>query len=167
MARDRRAWRGQDERLAGLASRYVAGLHFETVLVDEAGLHLYGDMDRGVRRLVYRRGVALLAAEFAFSGVAVVIDDTLETDEGRRAYTDRLKDVRLVHLLPPLDVALARNAALDNKPQGDAPLLDATARRLYSRMRAFHSTDAGWFVLDSTELGVTATVDARVERYDG
>ncbi|OLC57689.1 MAG: hypothetical protein AUH85_02660 [Chloroflexi bacterium 13_1_40CM_4_68_4] len=101
---------GKTSVCAELASRYVVGLHLETDIVDELRLHLSGEMDRPIQRLVFRRGVALMSAEFAMSGVAVVIDDTLETDEERRAYTDRLKKVRLVHLLPPLEVALARNA---------------------------------------------------------
>lgn len=156
---------GKTSVCAELASRYVVGLHLETDIVDELRLHLSGEMDRPIQRLVFRRGVALMSAEFAMSGVAVVIDDTLETDEERRAYTDRLKKVRLVHLLPPLEVALARNATRVNKPEGDAPMLDRTARRLYPRMRAEHTAGRGWYVLDSGGLDAGATVDALIARF--
>lgn len=156
---------GKTSVCAALAKRYVAGLHLETDVVDEFGLHLYGEMDRTIERLAVRRGTALLAAEYAMSGVAVVIDDTLESDEERRAYTDRLKEVRLVHLLPPLEVVLARNASRTNKPEGDAPMLDRTARRLYPRMRSAHTEAGGWFVLDSARQSVDATVGALVERF--
>ena len=148
-----------------LARRYLAGVHLETDLMDEEGLHLYGEIDRPIERLLFRRGVALLAAEFALSGVAVVIDDTLESDDERRAYTDRLKGVRLVHLLPPLDVALARNAVRANKPEGDAPMLERTARELYPRMRVEHTERRGWFVFDSSDLDPRATVDALIARF--
>jgi predicted kinase len=148
-----------------LARRYVAGVHLETDLMYEEGMHVFGEIDRPIDRLVFRRGVALLAAEFAMSGVAVVIDDTLENDDERRAYTDRLKGVRLVHLLPPLEVALARNASRTNKPEGDAPMLDRTARRLYPRMRQVHTAERGWHVLDSTGLDAIETVDALIERF--
>lgn len=156
---------GKTSVCAALAKRYVAGLHLEADVVDELGLHLHGEVDRPVQRLVFRRGAALMAAEFAMSGIAVVIDDTLETDEERRAYTDRLEDVRLVHLLPPLEVALARNAGRTNKPEGDAPMLDAIARRLYARMKAAHTPAGGWFVLDSSGLDAGGTVDALLERF--
>jgi predicted kinase len=148
-----------------LARRYVAGVHLETDLMDEEGTHLFGEIDRPVQRLVFRRGIALLAAEYAMSGVAVVIDDTLENEDERRAYTDRLKGVRLVHLLPPLDVALARNASRTNKPEGDAPMLDRTARRLYPQMRRVHTADRGWHVVDSSGLDARETVDALIERF--
>src|SRR5919108_3742388 len=128
-----------------LARRYVAGIHLETDLMYEEGMHVFGAMDRTIDRLVFRRGVALLAAEYAMSGVAVVVDDTLESEDERRAYTDRLKGVRLVHLLPPLEVALARNAVRANKPEGDAPMLERTARELYPRMRVEHTERRGWF----------------------
>ncbi|HYY54619.1 MAG TPA: AAA family ATPase [Candidatus Dormibacteraeota bacterium] len=148
-----------------LASRYVSGVHLETDLMDEEGLHRYGEMDRPIERLLFRRGVALMAAEFAMSGVAVVIDDTLESDEERRAYTDRLRGVRLVHLLPPLEVALTRNASRTNKPEGDAPMLDRTARRLYPRMRVEHTERRGWHVFDPSALDPRETVDALIERF--
>ena len=157
---------GKTSACAELARRYVAGVHLETDLMDEEGVHLFGEMDRPIRRLVFRRGVALLAAEFALSGVAVVIDDTLESDEERRAYTDRLKGVRLVHLLPSLAVALARNAGRTNKPEGDAPMLDRVARRLYPRMRGEHTASRGWHVLDSTGLDPRGTVDALLDHFE-
>src|SRR5437868_13218651 len=131
----------------------------------EDGIGLYSAVDRAIQRLVFRRGVALMAAEFAMSGVAVVIDDTLESDEERRAYTDRLKRVRLVHLLPPLDVALARNSTRTNKPEGDAPMLAETARRLYPRMRLEHTERRGWYVFDSSGADTSDTVEALIGRF--
>jgi predicted kinase len=150
---------GKTSVSAELASRYPAGVHFETDLIDELGMHRHGAVDRDVERIVTRRGIALLAAEHAAVGVAVVIDDTLETDEERLAYADRLPGLRLVHLRPVLEVAVGRNATRTNKPDGDAPMLEGIARRLFPRLQDVHTATRGWHVVDSSLLTVRETVD--------
>ncbi len=168
---------GKTSVAAVLVSRYARAIHLQLDLLHGAGaasaLPFRGrarredPAGRARDRLLERHAVMRFAATYARAGVAVVIDDTLEDDAERRAYEEAADGtpLRLVHLAPPLAVCLARNATRANKPTGDAPMLEATARRLYRRMRQAHTSARGWYVLDTTGLNVEATVDAMVGRF--
>jgi predicted kinase len=150
---------GKTSVCAALAQRRAPAIHLETDMMDEHALHRHGAADD---RIVARRAYARLARELAVGGTDVFVDDTLETDAERRAYTDCWRAYRLVLLAPTLAVALARNAARTNKEPGDAPVLAAIARRLYAQMRAAHR-DA-WLIVDSSRLTIAQTVDRIVAR---
>ncbi len=169
---------GKTSVARALAERYGRAVHLQVDLLggagDESAAPLLGRASRHAdpeahlrERLLEVRAVMRFALEYARAGIPVVIDDTLETVIELDAYKEVAGGLplRLVLLAPALEVALARNAIRFNKPTGDAPMLEAVARRLYGQMLAAHTPALGWFVLDTGRLGVQATVDAILRRY--
>ena len=91
----------------------------------------------------------------------MVIDDVIFPNEARAAFFEPLagRPLRAVLLRPRLEVDLARNAGRDTK-DFDTSVLAETIHRLHPMMDGPPYAEAGWFVLDSSDLDLEATVDA-------
>ncbi len=105
-----------------------------------------------------------MAARYVPAGMTVVIEGVL--DEPMLAQYDEVQALRprKVMLAPSLEVALARNRARREKADADVARLDASARRLHSRLLHENTPEAGWFVVDTGSLTVEQTVDAILAR---
>ncbi|MDP9245262.1 MAG: hypothetical protein M3O64_01300 [Chloroflexota bacterium] len=157
---------GKTTVCAALAHRYDHSIH---VKADEFGVWSDAGHDSDAwahdpaARGAARRSAAFVALQYSTAGYAAVVDDTIEDEPEADEYA--ALGPRKVLLLPSLDIALARNAARTNKPPGDAPRLATIAHRLHEPMRRAHTASRGWFILDTSELDVAATVDAILAHY--
>lgn len=108
-----------------------------------------------------RAAAGSLARHYAAAGFAVAIDDVVVPAEAAAAFEDGNEGLlrHKVLLRPRLEVALARNAERGTKAF-DASVLVATIRGLHGEMDPRRYGNAGWVVVDTSELAVEATVDA-------
>jgi len=115
-----------------------------------------------------RRAAAGVARLYAESGFAVAVDDVLSPEDAAAAFDAPLAGlaVHRVALIPPVAVALARNAARTFK-DFDPSLLEETIRRLHRSTDPAAYRAAGWVVLDSGGQSVEETVDAVLARTGG
>ncbi len=106
-----------------------------------------------------RRAAAFHARLYAEAGFAVVVDDVLwPADlEAMRLHWDGL-DVRPVFLCPTLEVTQARNAARVGKAFDTHNLVPMIAS-IHPSMPAADYREAGWRVLDTTNLNIEQTVE--------
>lgn len=112
-----------------------------------------------------RRAAAEAARLYANAGFAVALDDVLSSEDAAAALDAPLAGL-LVHkvaLLPPLEVALARNAARTDKGF-DTSALEGTIGRLHRSFRATAFRSTGWLVLDNGNWSAEETVDAVLAR---
>lgn len=147
-----------------LAQRFGLAAHIEADevqnLIVAGGLHPQQQPAEEAARQYRLRttNVSLLADSFAGAGIVPVIDDTVVE---RRRLDDYLHDLRtrplrLVMLAPPLEVALARDAARQTKRVGHIwGHLDAVMRE--------QMPGAGLW-LDTSAMSAAQTVDAILER---
>ena len=106
-----------------------------------------------------RRNAARMAADYADSGFAVVIEDVVR-EADMNQFTPHLGDrpLRKVLLLPSLAEVRERNRARTNKTF-DTSVLEPVAARLYPTIVEGCRPADGWIVVDSTKLTLEATVD--------
>lgn len=147
-----------------LAKRFPLAAHIEADdvqnLIVAGGLHPQEQPAEEAARQYRLRttNVCLLADSFASAGILPVIDDTVVE---RRRLDDYLHDLRtrplrLVLLAPPLEVALARDAARQTKQVGHIwGHLDAILRQQMPGVGLW---------LDTTHLSAAETVEAILDR---
>ena len=100
-----------------------------------------------------------MAADYADAGFVAVLDDVVRQSQLDQ-YTDYLGNtpLRKVLLNPSLETVLSRNAAPGRKPF-DSSVLEAACRGLHPLLASENTTEAGWIVVDSTNLNLAQTVD--------
>ncbi len=114
---------------------------------------------------IARRNGARLAADYLASSFTVVIDD-VATEADMPQYLPFLGPFapRKVLLSPSIFVVHRRNAERTNKTF-DTRLLAPVATRLHGTLVAGCPPEAGWLVLDTSNISVGDTVDAILNRY--
>jgi tRNA uridine 5-carbamoylmethylation protein Kti12 len=106
-----------------------------------------------------RNSAAQIAKMYALEGFAVVIDDVIFPDDAAQLESAFLSDFKVHKILlrPRLEVALFRNASRTNK-DFDTAFLEPVIVDLYTNMKPEEFQNAGWTVLDSSELNLETTV---------
>jgi hypothetical protein len=95
---------------------------------------------------------------YAQEGFAVVIDDVIFPHDATQLETAFLTGFKLHKILlrPRLEVALERNATRSNK-NFDTSFLEPVIRDLYANMNPEEYTNAGWKVIDSSDLSLESS----------
>lgn len=106
-----------------------------------------------------RRNAARMAADYADSGFAAIIEDVVR-EADMNQFMPYLSDraLRRVLLLPSLAEVKERNRARTNKTF-DTSVLEPVAARLYPTLVEGCRPEDGWIVVNSTKLAPEATVD--------
>lgn len=112
-----------------------------------------------------RKASAQAARLYADAGFAVALDDVIFPQEVHELCTYLLAGytVYRVFLRPMLDTVLARNASRTNK-DFDTSVLIEVIRSLHPSIVAQPFAEAGWIIIDSTELSLEQTVDTILQR---
>jgi chloramphenicol 3-O-phosphotransferase len=99
------------------------------------------------------------AALYATEGFAVVIDDVIFPHDAAQLEQEFLSGlgVHKILLRPNLETALLRNASRQNKNFNTA-ILEDVIRDLWTNTKPKEFRDAGWLVIDSSELNLDTTV---------
>ncbi len=153
-----------------LARRYPRGVHLpmdELRQLVKTGLAspLEWNAETTLQFEIARRNAARLAADYLANAFAVVIDDVVtETDVAQYFQSLAPFAPRKVLLSPSIFVVHRRNAERTNKTF-DTKILAPVATRLHSTLLAGCPPEAGWLVLDTSNISVGDTVDAILNRY--
>ncbi len=116
--------------------------------------------DETTRQFMLAREIAMrAAATYHDAGFAVAVDDVLY-EEAFRGLLARLGDrpVRKVLLLPSVETAIERNRTRAGK-WFQPKVLEGPIRAIHPAMAAENTLQAGWEIVDSTDLSVAETVD--------
>ena len=162
---------GKSTPAAALARRFSHALH---IPVDDlrtwvvSGIaHPVPWTDESTRQFLLARTAAGRTARiYREAGFAVIIDDVLFPADPQVFFPEEVEGpVAKVLLLPPVEVALRRNALRLNK-DFDHQVLVETITKIHEAMSAAPYADAGWIVLDNGKDGdVEETVDRILERF--
>lgn len=100
-----------------------------------------------------------IAKMYAIEGFAVVIDDVIFPHDAAQLEQEFLTGFRVHKILlrPSLEMALFRNATRQNK-NFETAILEDVIRELYANMKPEEFKNAGWTVLDSSEMSLDTTV---------
>jgi chloramphenicol 3-O-phosphotransferase len=112
------------------------------------------------RQFRLARACAMKTAKmYALEGFAVVIDDVLFAHDVAQLEQEFLSGFKVHKILlrPNLEVALLRNASRENK-NFDTSILELVIRDLHTNMKPEEFKNAGWTVIDSSELSLETTV---------
>jgi hypothetical protein len=103
---------------------------------------------------------------YATEGFAIVIDDVIFPDDAAQLEREFLSafNVHKVLLRPRLEVALFRNATRQNKDFNTA-ILEPVIKDLYANMQLEAFQNAGWTVLDSSDLNLETTIRLMLEQH--
>jgi predicted kinase len=157
---------GKTTTSAALAARFDRGAHIPGDVIQHlvvgggAPPDPLGDDEADRRTDLCLRHQCLLARSFRLEGYAVVLDYVIGSAERLHSYLDQLPDepVGLVVLTPSIDVARRRD-----REQVDPAMLAAWTH-LHDQMADELSGHGLW--LDTSELSVSATVNAILARQD-
>lgn len=154
---------GKSTVARALLSRFQGGVH---VPVDDLRLWVVSGLSDSVpwtdeterQFQVAECAAADVAARYQDAGFAVVVDHCRNLPRLEAVIGGRLAghDVRRVLLLPTLEETLRRNRDRTNKGF-DPSVLEDTIRFVHPAMS--EPAPDGWLVLDTTGLGVEATVE--------
>jgi chloramphenicol 3-O-phosphotransferase len=99
------------------------------------------------------------AKMYATEGFAVVIDDVLFQHDAAQLEQEFLSGFKVHKILlrPKLEVALSRNASRTNK-DFETSILEPVITDLFAGMKPEEFQNAGWIVLDSSDLNLQTTV---------
>ncbi len=158
---------GKTSVARALMRRYPYGLH---VPVDDLREWVVSGIahpvptwteETGRQFALARHAAASLARIYADAGFAVALDDVIFPAESEATFGDPLRGyaVQTVLLQPRLEVALTRNAARTTKGF-DTSVLETTIRDLDRAMAEQPFVEAGWLVVDNSDLSLEGTVDA-------
>jgi hypothetical protein len=160
---------GKSTTAVALARRFPRALH---IPVDDlrgwvvSGIaHPVPWTDESGRQFGLARAAAVRTAGiYLEAGFAVIIDDVLFPWDPPILFRDEPN--RVVHkvlLLPPVEVALRRNAVRVSK-DFDHTVLVATIERLHAEMEGAPYEEEGWIVVDNGSIGVEEVVDLILQR---
>ena len=162
---------GKSSVARALLARFPLGLHIPVDDLREwvvSGIahpvpQWTAETDRQFR--LARRAAAGVARTYAEAGFTVAIDDVLSPHDAQLAFIEPLRGLvfHKIALRPRLEVALARNAVRTTKTF-DPAVLTAAVRDLDRSFAAQPFAAEGWLVVDNSDDGVDATVDAILER---
>jgi len=112
-----------------------------------------------------REASAQTARLYADAGFAVALDDVIFPHEVHELCTRLLagKTIHKIFLQPTLDTVLTRNASRTNK-DFDTTVLIEVIHSLHPSIAAQPFAEAGWIVIDSTELSLEQTVETILQR---
>lgn len=119
------------------------------------------------RQFRLARVAALNTAKlYAQEGFTVVIDDVIFPHDAAQLETEFLTGFKLYKILlrPRLEVALERNATRSNK-SFDTSILEPVIRDLYANMTPQDYINAGWKVIDSSDLSLEQSVSLILEHH--
>ena len=120
------------------------------------------------RQFRLARACAVQTAKiYATAGFAVVIDDVIFPHDAAKLEQEFLSgfNVHKMMLRPKLEVALFRNASRENKTF-DTAILEPVITDLYANLKAEEFQNAGWTVLDSSDLSLQTTVRFIFEKWN-
>ena len=122
--------------------------------------------DEATRQFRLARRMAVETARlYGAEGFAAAIDDVVFPEEAERIYVEPLSG-HLLHkvlLRPKIETALDRNATRLNKIF-DTGLLTEFIPGIHEAMSESEFREAGWMVIDSSELTIEGTVDDILRR---
>ena len=166
---------GKSTTAAALAARFPKGVHIPVDAVRDmvvSGQALPGaDWNRAlIEQLVIARDCATyLALAYRKAGFAVVIDDFWDPNSGLAEYAALSSQPQTfkVLLYPGQDAARARNRQRSG-PGAANDYIDEGIRLVYEHLDTVASDLAaqGWWVLDTTALGVEDVVSRILARAD-
>ena len=164
---------GKSTTAAALAAQFPRSIHIPVDVLRDmvvTGCALPGaDWSQDlVEQLVLARDCAVnMALAYHKAGFAVVIDDFWDPNSGLAEYAALFSQpqVRKILLYPCRDAARARNRQRSG-PGGAADYIDDGIRLVYEHLDAVVDDLAaqGWWVLNTTELGVEDVVSSVLAR---
>lgn len=164
---------GKSTTAAALAARFPKSVHIPVDVVRDmvvSGQALPGaDWSQELieQLVVARECVTFMALAYQKAGFTVVIDDFWDPNSGLAEYRTLFShpQTRKVLLYPSRDAARARNRRRSG-PDAAADYIDDGIRLVYEHLDAVASDLAaqGWWVLDTTALGVAEVVQEILER---
>ncbi len=120
-----------------------------------------------IRQFRLARACATQTAKiYAPEGFAVAIDDVIFPFDVAQLEQEFLAGFKVHKILlrPSLEIALFRNASRTNK-DFDTSILKPVIRDLYANMKPEEFEEAGWLVLDSSQLNLQTTVRFIFEKW--
>jgi chloramphenicol 3-O-phosphotransferase len=155
---------GKTDFSRALLQHFEFGLHLPVDDLREfvvSGIaHPINPTPETTRQFRLARACAMQTARlYATEGFAVVIDDVIFPHDAQKLEQEFLSGFKVHKILlrPNLEVALSRNASRTNK-DFDTTILEPVIRDLYANMQPEEFQNAGWLVLDSSELNLETTV---------